>query len=404
MRLPFEDIKIVTLEQFGAGPWATLQLADLGADVIKIEDPRSGGDTSRYVPPYQVDDSSLFFETFNRNKRSVSLDLRNPSGREVFEDLVKVSDAVVSNLRGTEPAKLRIRYDDLKEINPAVVCCSLSGYGMTGPRAGEGAYDFTIQGIAGWMSVTGGPDEPPTKSGLSLVDFCAGYVAAIALLAGVWQARQTGCGCDADLSLFETSLHLNTYIGTWVASRGFEPQRMSHSAHQSVVPFQTFPTRDGWIVVACPKQNLWLRLCEALDRNDLATDPRFRDIPSRGRNRTDVVALLEEIFMSDTTEYWLWLLREHGVPTAPVNDIASAFADEQALARGALVDVEHPKLGTVRQVASPLRLSSVPTPRMQRGPLLGEHTEELLAELGYEPERIQSLRDAGAFGEETKSD
>jgi len=353
------------------------------------------------VPPYQVDDSSLFFETFNRNKRSVALDLRNSAGREVFEDLVKGSDAVLSNLRGTEPEKLRIRYDDLKEINPAIVCCSLSGYGMTGPRAGEGAYDFTIQGIAGWMSVTGGPDQPPTKSGLSLVDFSAGYVAAIALMAGIWQASKTGVGCDADLSLFETSLHLNTYIGTWVASRGFVPQRMAESAHQSVVPFQTFATGDGWIVVACPKQNLWLRLCAALERLDLAADDRFVDIPARGRNRDLLVPILQDIFGSNTTEHWLALLRKDGVPTAPVNSIAEALVDEQAVARGAVVEVEHPKLGTVSQVASPLRLSTIPTPRLEPGPLLGEHTAEVMTELGYDDVRIQKLAGAGAFGKES---
>jgi crotonobetainyl-CoA:carnitine CoA-transferase CaiB-like acyl-CoA transferase len=388
----------LTLEQFGAGPWATLQLADLGADVIKVEDPMSGGDTARYVPPYQAGDSSLFFETFNRNKRSVALDLRNRAGRATFEDLVRSSDAVVSNLRGTEPRKLAIRYEDLCCLNSAIVCCSLSGYGMTGPRAGEGAYDFTIQGIAGWMSITGGPGEPPTKSGLSLVDFSAGYVATIAILAGVWQARQTGIGCDADLSLFETSLALNTYLGTWVASRGFEPQRMPSSAHQSVVPFQTFPTSDGWVVVACPKQNLWLRFCQALDRQDLARDERFIDIPSRGKNRTELVSLLTEILEGDTTEAWLALFRAHGVPTAPVNNLAEAMADEQAIARHAVVEVEHPTLGTVRQAASPLRLSTISEPPVRPGPLLGQHTLEVLEQLGYDGGRIQELQAEGAFG------
>ncbi len=400
MSLPLHDLKIVTLEQFGAGPWATLQLADLGADVVKIEDPRSGGDTARYVPPYQVEDSSLFFETFNRNKRSVVLDLRTDAGRGVFEKLVRVSDAVVSNLRGTEPEKLRIRYAELGSINPAIVCCSLSGYGMTGPRASEGAYDFTIQGSAGWMSITGGPDQPPTKSGLSLVDFSAGYVAAIAILAAVWEARRTGVGCDADLSLFETSLHLNTYIGTWVASRGFEPKRMPDSAHQSVVPFQTFPTADGWIVIACPKQNLWLRLCRALDRDDLATDERFIDIPSRGEHRDELVTLLAGILTTNTSEHWLKLLRAGGVPIAPVNDIAGALSDVQAAARNAVVEVEHPKLGTVRQVASPLRLSTIRTPRVERGPLLGEHNNAVMHELGYTDSQVAALRRGGAFGEE----
>lgn len=389
---------MLALEQFGAGPWASLQLADLGADVIKIEDPSSGGDTARYVPPYQLEDSSLFFETFNRNKRSITLDLRTRSGRHVFEDLVRVSDAVMSNLRGTEPAKLKIRFDDLKHVNPRIVCCSISGYGMDGPRAAEGAYDFTIQGIAGWMSVTGGPEDPPTKSGLSLVDFSAGYVGAIAILAGVWQARATGTGCDADLSLFETSLHLTTYIGTWAASQDYTPKRMANSAHQSVVPFQTFLTADGWIVVACPKQSLWERLCTALDRQDLLNDKRFVDIPSRGANRDELTRILRIAFGSDTTENWLARLRASGVPTAPVNDIAAALGDAQAVARGAVVEIDHPKLGAVRQVASPLRLSSIDEPPLRPGPLLGEHSDEILQLLGYDDATVRSLHEGGAFG------
>jgi crotonobetainyl-CoA:carnitine CoA-transferase CaiB-like acyl-CoA transferase len=398
MALPLEGVRVLALEQFGAGPWATLQLADLGADVIKIEDPATGGDTARYVPPYQVGDSSLFFETFNRNKRSILLDMREPAGRSVFDDLVRVSDAVVSNLRGTEPAKLKIRYKDLENLNPRIVCCSLSGFGMDGPRAPEGAYDFTIQGIAGWMAVTGGPDEPPTKSGLSLVDFSAGYVGAIALLVGIADARKTGRGCDADLSLFETALHLTTYLGTWVATGGYEPKRMAQSAHQSVVPFQTFPTADGWIVVACPKQNLWERLCVALKREDLLEDERYLDVASRGEHRSELVATLEEIFVGDSTEKWLALLRAAGVPTAPVNTIAAALDDDQSRVRSSVVEIEHPTLGTVRQVASPLRLSSITAPPLRRGPLLGEHGSDVLELLGYDDQRVETLRAAGAFG------
>jgi crotonobetainyl-CoA:carnitine CoA-transferase CaiB-like acyl-CoA transferase len=376
-----------------------LQLADLGADVIKIEDPRPGGDTARYVPPYQIGDSSLFFETFNRNKRSISLDIRSAAGRRVFDDLVRVSDAVVSNLRGTEPAKLKIRYQDLEPLNPRIVCCSVSGFGVDGPRAGEGAYDFTIQGIAGWMSVTGGPNEPPTKSGLSLVDFSAGYVGAIAVLAGIAEAKKTGRGCDADLSLFDTALHLTTYLGTWVASEGYEPKRMELSAHQSVVPFQTFPTSDGWIVVACPKQNLWERLCTALERQDLLEDERYSSVASRSEHRDELVTTLEEIFLTNSTAHWLLILRDGGVPTAPVNDLAAALADDQARARSSVVSIEHPTLGTVRQVASPIRLSSITEPPLRRAPGLNEHGAEILELLGYDAATIETLEAEGAFGD-----
>ena len=203
---------------------------------------------------FQNDESSLFFETFNRNKKSVSLDLRVPPARVAFEDLVRASDVVFSNLRGSQPKKLRLTYADLAPVNRRIVCCSLSGFGMTGPRASDAGYDYVVQGLAGWMSLTGQPDGPPTKSGLSLVDLSGGYVAAIAILAGVWQARRDGVGCDCDISLFETALHELMYVGTWSASRGYTPPRRPNSAHPSIVPFQNFRTKDGWIVIACPKQ------------------------------------------------------------------------------------------------------------------------------------------------------
>ncbi len=247
---PLEDVRILAVEQYGAGPFGTLHLADMGADVIKIEDPRAGGDVGRYVPPFQEGEDSLFFETFNRNKRSLNLDITAPAGRQVFEDLVRRSDAVYSNLRGGVPARLRLRYDDLKHLNPAIVCCSLTGFGMTGPRQTEPGYDYILQGLAGWMSLTGEPDGPPTKSGLSLVDYSGGFVAAIALLIGLHAARRDGVGMDCDVSLFDTAMNLLSYPATWHMTAGFEPHRTARSAHPSVVPFQNFPTADGWIVVA----------------------------------------------------------------------------------------------------------------------------------------------------------
>jgi crotonobetainyl-CoA:carnitine CoA-transferase CaiB-like acyl-CoA transferase len=399
MSLPLADIRVLAIEQFGAGPWGTLQLADLGADVIKLEDPSSGGDVGRYVPPYQEGEDSLFFETFNRNKRSISLDLRHPSARPVLEDLVRAVDAVYSNLRGDHPRRLGITYESLKHVNPRVVCCSLSGFGMTGPRAGEGGYDYVMQGLAGWMSLTGEPDGPPAKSGLSLVDLSGGYASALALLAGLWRARREGVGCDCDISLFETALHELAYVGTWVATRGFRPRRISESAHQSMVPFQNFPTADGWIVVACPKQKFWEALCAAVERPDLVTDPRFADFAGRNEHREEVVGELREVLRTRTTDEWLEALGAAGVPSAPVNDVAQALADAQAEARGAVVEIEHPTFGAVRQVATPLRVGDEEKPA-RRAPFRGEDTEHVLVELcGYTPERIDELAASGAFGE-----
>jgi len=396
--MPLSDVRVISIEQFGAGPWATLQLADLGADVIKIEDPSAGGDVARYVPPFQNGEDSLYFETFNRNKRSVSLDLRSPAGREVFEDLVRGSDAVYSNLRGDQPERLRLTYEHLAAVNPRIVCCSLSGFGMTGPRAREGGYDYVLQAMAGWMSLTGEPDGPPAKSGLSLVDFSAGYASALALLGGLWRARRDGVGCDCDISLFETALAQLTYVGTWAATADFRPRRLGESAHPSIVPFQAFATADGWIVIACAKQKFWERLCHALGRPDLLEDERFADFAARDRHREDLLALLRPAFRVRSSSHWLETLANAGVPVGPVNEVAEALKDEQAKARGAVVELEHPRLGRVREIASPLRLSNT-TPPLEPAPARGEHTRAVLEDVcGYEACRIDELAATGAFG------
>jgi crotonobetainyl-CoA:carnitine CoA-transferase CaiB-like acyl-CoA transferase len=392
MSLPLADLRIVAVEQYGAGPWGTLQLADLGADVIKIEDPRVGGDVGRYVPPFAEGEDSLFFETFNRNKRSISLDLKAPEGRAAFEKLVAVSDVVFSNLRGDQPDRLGLTFEKLAHLNPRIVCCSLSGFGMTGPRAAEGAYDYTIQGLAGWASLTGEPTGPPGKSALSLVDFSGGYVAAIAILSGVLRARRDGVGCDCDLSLFETALAELTYIGTWQASRSFTPDR-SGTAHASMVPFQTFAAGDGSIVIACPKQGLWVRLCEALGEPAWADDPRFAGFAERRANKDELVGLIEGRLAGRPVAEWVELLGAAGVPCAAVNSVAQALADPQVTARDGIVQYEHPVLGTVRQVASPLRLSDAEPP-VARAPHRGEHTEAVMRELcGYDDEAIARLMD-----------
>jgi crotonobetainyl-CoA:carnitine CoA-transferase CaiB-like acyl-CoA transferase len=401
MSAPLEGIRVLAVEQFGAGPWGTGQLADLGADVIKIESPAEGGDVGRYVPPHQSGTSSLFFETFNRGKRSVALDLRHPGGRKALEDLLPHVDAVFSNLRGDQPAALQLRYADLAQHNPRIVCVSLSGFGTTGPRAAEGAYDATIQALAGWMAVTGAPDAPPTKSGLSLVDFAAGYVAALGLLAGVVQARRDGVGSDVDLSLFESALSLLTYIGTWSASQGWRARRMPDSAHQTIVPFQAFAAADGWLVVACAKEAMWRRFCAAIHRAELADDERFATFAQRDRNRDELLGELRTTLATRTVDEWVDALTAARVPCSPVNDVEAALNDPQALARDAVASFEHPELGTVRTVASPFHHGR-DVPRPARAPLLGEHTRQVLAELcGYDEADIRTLAEAGAFGNPT---
>jgi crotonobetainyl-CoA:carnitine CoA-transferase CaiB-like acyl-CoA transferase len=388
---PLADLRIVALEQYGAGPFGSVHLADLGAEVIKIEEPSSGGDVGRYVPPHQRGEDSLFFEVFNRNKRSVGLDLSTASGRKAFHDLVRVSDVVYSNLRGDVPATIGITYDDLKSVNPRIVCCALTGFGMTGPRAAEPGYDYVLQGIAGWMDITGEPNGPPTKSGLSLVDYSGGLVAAISILAGVHAARRDGTGMDCDVSLFDTAVSMLTYPAIWNLNGEFEPKRTHHSAHPSLVPFQAFQASDGWIVVACPKEKFWQRLTVAVGRRELAADERFATFADRRAHADELLPILDGILVSRTTQEWLDVLHAAGVPCGPVNSVSQALADEQTLARGMVVETEHPEFGTVRQVRSPVRVGDGVV-EYRRAPRRNEDADYVFSELlGYDATRIEAL-------------
>ena len=390
---PLADLRIIAIEQYGAGPFGSVHLADLGAEVIKIEDPATGGDIGRYVPPYQEEEDSLFFEVFNRNKRSLSLDLTTPDGRAVFEDLVRVSDVVFSNLRGDVPAKIGITYDELKGLNPKIVCCALTGFGMTGPRSTEPGYDYILQGIAGWMDITGEPSGPPTKSGLSLVDYSGGLVAAIAILAGVHAARRDGIGMDCDVSLFDTAISMLTYPAIWNLNGDFEPARTHNSAHPSLVPFQAFQASDGWIVVACPKEKFWQRLAVVVGRSELGTHENFATFADRGRNSIELLNILDDAFASRPALEWLNLLRAAGVPCGPVNSVSEALADQHTVARGMIVETEHPRFGTVRQVRSPVRVGTE-EPEYRRAPARNEDADYVFAQLlGYDASRLEELKE-----------
>jgi crotonobetainyl-CoA:carnitine CoA-transferase CaiB-like acyl-CoA transferase len=305
---------------------------------------------------------------------------------------------VYSNLRGDVPAKLRLRYGDLCHLNPTIVCCSLTGYGPTGPRAAEAGYDYVIQGLAGWMSVTGEPDGPPTKSGFSLVDYSGGFVAALALLAGVHAARRDGKGTDCDVSLFETALSLSAYSAVWYLTAGTVPDRAGRSSHPSLVPFGNFPTADGWLVLACPKQKFWLRLTETLGRPDLAADERFRTIDARSENRSALIEEMDSVLATDTTAAWITRLSAGGVPCGPVNDLPTALADPHVGALGLIVETEHPRFGTVRQVRSPVRVGTE-TVEYHRAPRRNEDADDILTDLlAYEPDHIAAIAEMGAFG------
>lgn len=395
---PLEDVRIIALEQYGAGPFGTLHLADMGAEVIKIEDPNTAGDIGRYVPPFQEGEDSLFFETFNRNKRSLSLDVTTPAGRSVLEKLVATSDAVFSNLRGDVPERLRIRYQDLAPFNPRIVCCSLSAFGMTGPRKKEPGYDYILQGIAGWMSLTGEPGGPPAKSGLSLVDYIGGIVGALAMMIGIHAARRDGKGMDCDVSLFDAAISMLTYPAVWHLNGGFEPERLTRSAHPSLVPFQNFPTADGWIVVGCAKEKFFARLVEAIGEPGLATDPRFATFEARRIHREELVEILDGALLQRSTGEWLTVLTAAGVPCGPVNSVAEAFSDAHTKARGLVVETEHPRFGLVRQPGSPVRVGSDAILH-RRAPLRNEDAGYVLTQLlGLSETEIAALADDGAFG------
>lgn len=393
--LPLSDVRILALEQYGAGPFGSVHLAELGAEVIKIEDPGSGGDVGRRIPPHDGAGDSLFFETFNHNKRSVGLDLTTPAGRDVFERLVRHCDVVYSNLRGDVPGKLGLLYADLSHINPRIVCCSLSAFGMSGPDAHEPGYDYMLQGLAGWMWLTGEPGSPPAKTGLSLVDFASGYAAATSILAAVHAARRDGHGMDCDLALYDVAMNLLTYVATWQLSADVTTERIASSAHPTLVPFQNFATSDGWIVVACAKEKFWSRLLDVIDAPHLRDDPRFHDFPARAANRDELSPILEKIFRQDTQASWIEKLRAAGVPVSPVHDLVGALRDPLVQDRDLVLSYPHERLGPVQLIRSAVDAGGHREPAAP-APGLGADSQEVLRDIGgFSDDEIDALERAG---------
>lgn len=393
---PLAGVRIVAVEQYGAGPFGTMYLADMGAEVIKIEDPATGGDVSRWIPPGRSGSDSLFFEAFNRNKRSLALDLKTAAGRDVFERLAASADAVFSNLRGDQAERLGLTYARLGAINPAIVCVALTGYGRVGEAARWPGYDALIQAETGWASLTGSPDEPPAKSGLSLADYIAGLTAALGLMVAVFDARRTGRGRDVDTNLYDSALAMLSYPATWFLSQGFVTERKPMSAHPSVVPFQFFATADGHLAIAAPKEKFFRTLVAAMDLPDVGADPRFADFESRDRHRSALLGILERRFAEETTAVWVERLRGK-VPVAPVRSLTQAADPDELRARGMLAEYPHPSFGEVRSVGLPLTMGGF-EPTYRRGPALNGDQAEILAELAYSDDEIEALRSGGAFG------
>jgi len=396
MTLPLEGVRILALTQLGAGPYAMTVLGDLGAEIIKIEDPATNGDEARRVPPMATEGDSPYFQALNRNAKSLSLNLRIAEGREVFQRLVEVADAVYANTRGDLPAKLGLDYAQLQAHNPRIVCCSLSGFGRTGPRATEPAYDFIVQAMAGFMSLTGEPDAPPTRCGVSIVDFSGGLMSALGMMVGILRARETGVGCDVDVSLLDTAVSMLNYLAALNLNYGHGLERLPSSAHQTLVPSQNFRTKDGHLVVMCMKEKFWQRLAELIGLRELIDDPRFRTFRDRLEHRPALIDLLQGVLSTRTTSEWIAVLRGE-VPCAPVYSVGEALADEQILAREMVIEVMHPHFGPLKEVGCPVKIDAV-KPRYEPTSAYGADTEELLSRvLGLSSDEIRNLRISGAI-------
>jgi succinate---hydroxymethylglutarate CoA-transferase len=394
---PLEGLRVLAVEQYGAGPWGSLYLADLGAEVIKIENPRDGGDVSRGVGPhFFAPGDSQFFHTFNRNKKSIALDLKHPDGAAVLRDLAANADALLDNLRGDVPAKIGLTYAQLKAANPRLVCAHLSAYGREGSRADWPGYDFLMQAEAGYLTLTGEPGAAPAKFGLSMVDLSAGLVAALGLLAAVMKARASGQGCDLDTSLYDVALHHLNYPATWYLNAGAVTGRQPRSAHPSVVPSQLYTTKDGWIFVMCNKEKFWRALADALGHREWCDDARFADFEARLKHREELQQLLDAAFAEHATAKWLARLSGR-VPVAPVRDVAAALDNAFVRERGDVADYRRAEGPPVRMVTNPLRMSDARLPQ-QAAPALGEQTDAVLASIGYSEARIAALRASGAIG------
>jgi crotonobetainyl-CoA:carnitine CoA-transferase CaiB-like acyl-CoA transferase len=396
MPLPLTGVTVLAVEQYGAGPFGTMLLADLGAEVIKIENPADGGDMARGVGPYFLPDgSSQFFHSFNRNKRSLTLNLKTPEGREVFHRLVAGADAVLNNLRGDLPAKLGLDYASLGMVNPAIVCAHLSAYGREGPRASWPGYDYLMQAEAGYLSLTGEPDGPPARFGLSVVDMMTGLMAVFGLACGVIGARASGKGMDVDTSLFDTALHNLGYLATWYLNAGVNQGREPRSSHPSLTPSQLYRTKDGWLFVMCNKEKFWPILCEALGRPEWGTDPRFATFAARLKHRAEVTEMLDAALSARTTTEWLGRL-QGVVPVAPVNDVAGALDAPFVEGEGRTAGFAGPDgAEMVRMLTSPLGVGGAEAPR-RAGPALGAGTAEILRRLGYDEAAVAALKAKGA--------
>jgi len=403
MSYPLEGVRVLELGQIIAGTYGSQVLSDLGAEVIKIETPE--GDLGRIpsVAPYRG--LSGLFLTFNRNKQSIVINLKNTDGCELFYNLVKLSDVVIDNFRPGVLERLAIDYPILSKINPRIIQCSVTGFGSSGEYKDYPALDLNIQAISGHMAITGEPGRPPVRVGVPLADISGGIYASKGILAALYEREHTGKGRRIEISMFDTMLHLLTYIGTMWLTNGEVPKPPG-SAHDYSVPWQAFATSDGYVVVATRQENFWKKLCAVLEHADLADDPLFADNATRVKNRKVVIPRLEEIFRTRTAADWLKRLRNAGVPAAPVNNVDAAFAEPPVVEREMIVEYDHPQVGKVRLPGNPIKMDGMGETISNPAPMLGEHTDAILKSLLHlSAQEITALRASGAVGQiATKKD
>jgi len=392
-RRPLEGVTVLEVCHFLAGPYAGLVLADLGADVIKLEDP-DRPDEARSMAPLNEAGESLYFLALNWGKRSVGVRLASEEGRAVAADLAARADVLLTNYRPGALARRGLDARALAARNPRLVTCAISGFGETGPDADRPGYDYTIQAMAGVMHHAGEPDGPPAKAGISYVDHSGGLAAALGVVAALFERERTGRGRHVDLGLFDVQVSMLSYLASWSLNAGLEPARTASSAHPSLVPAQNFETADGWISLFVGNDSMWARLVEALGDEGLA-DPRFATRDGRLTRRDDLVEHLGRRLREAPSRHWVELLSRAGVACAPVNTVAEALAEPQVAARGLVVGSEHPAYGPYRHVAGPL--PGLGGCRLPGAPRLGEHTEAVLAGIGYDEGRIAALGAAGVL-------
>lgn len=375
-----ENIRILDLSRVLAGPYCTMILGDLGAEVIKVEAPGGSDETRKWGPPFQ-NGVSAYYLCANRNKKSITLDLKSEEGHEAIKELVRESDVVINNFKTGTMQRLGLDYETLSDINPGVVYCSITGFGETGPYKDMPGYDFIIQAMSGLMSITGDNDSGPQKVGVAITDILTGLYACIGIQGALLERTQSGKGQKLDLSLYDSAVSALVNVGSNYLMAGKIPEPLGNQ-HANIVPYQTFDTMDGQMVIAVGNDNQFHRLCKILDRPEYASDERFRTNPDRVANRETLIPLLQEIFSTKPTAYWQKKCQEKNIPCGPIQTIDEVANDPQLNERNMFIDAEHPTADDIRMIGSPLKLSRTPVNISQHPPDAGEHTHEILDQLG----------------------